>query len=472
MTLTTERPAQILDDLQSRLRERRVIPFVGSGVSRAVCNKEGNPLFPTWRELLTNAINLLPPDHSNSFLVKGFLNRAPCDYLNAAKYAREGLGSRWVDFLRNNLNPDRELVDDTSLALAREVWGLKSRLVITTNYDKVLRWACQNFDNLESWDIEAAAEQSHFLRGDLKHPTVWHLHGKIENCANLILTPDGYQRLYPTEGITEKSYLTALTTLQNTIATYTLLFIGFSMDDDAVRHQLESVSEIFQGCSGPHYILAHKNDIARIKERCPQVETIQFDEYGQPLIDLVHQLGEIAAEGVDKITVTSEPMPSVEHAPKGDDYSPQNRPFTVPFNAKKEHFIGHDGILETVREKLLRGRCASIGQAVSFQGLGGLGKTQLAVEYAHQFNDCYINGVIWINADQDIDAQLTTLADTAKWISPLSEHKDKLAVALQRVRSYSDTLLIFDNVEKHEDIEPYLPLSPASPHILITSRTV
>jgi len=36
----------------------------------------------------------------------------------------------------------RSQVADGSLELARAVWRLGSRLVVTTNYDKVLQWAC------------------------------------------------------------------------------------------------------------------------------------------------------------------------------------------------------------------------------------------------------------------------------------------------------------------------------------------
>jgi hypothetical protein len=152
-------------------------------------------------------------------------------------------------------------------------------------------------------------------------------------------------------------------------------------------------------------------------------------------------------------------------------YSPHNRPFFVPFRPKGDRVIGRETALEDVRRQLTQGRPTAIGQTASFEGIGGLGKTQLAVEYAWRYGDTYPNGVMWINADQDIDAQLTRLAVEAKWVADESEHKVKLDIAKHRLRSYSDCLIIFDNLEAFTAIEPYLPASGAQPHLLATSRT-
>lgn len=153
------------------------------------------------------------------------------------------------------------------------------------------------------------------------------------------------------------------------------------------------------------------------------------------------------------------------------DYDPRNAAFIVPFRAKGKYLVGRAAALEKVRQQLLAGRPTSIGQTALFQGIGGLGKTQLAVEYAHQYRNDYPNGVYWITADENIDAQLTRIAVAARWIAPESEHAIKLAVARQRLKIYSDCLIVFDNLETVDAIRDYLPEPTATPHILVTSRS-
>ena len=410
--------------LQETLSAGRVIPFVGAGVSMNVCDREtGAYLFPSWRELLKRSANRLEEEgnirHANAVRALLDLNK---DYLEVAQLAREGLGEAiWYRFLKEQFDYPPESAKPESLRLAEAIWKLNSQLIITTNYDDVLRWAAPSAP--VPWDREAPAEMAAFLRNETKRPTIWHLHGHIHNVAKIILTRDGYGLLYPeaNEGESKAYYEAALQTLRSLLASHTFLFIGFSLDDAYFGMQLEGIKNIYQGATGPHYVLMHKVELVRGISFGNAVQAIAFEDFGEPLLELVRELAIIANSKEPEITpspkepVASPPEePQAPATPRVADYNPSKYVFSVPFRQKGDQVIGREAALQAVRKQLTEGRRTAIGQAAAFQGLGGLGKTQLAVEYAYRFKDSYPNGIIWLNADQDIDAQLTELADKSR----------------------------------------------------------
>jgi tetratricopeptide (TPR) repeat protein len=167
------------------------------------------------------------------------------------------------------------------------------------------------------------------------------------------------------------------------------------------------------------------------------------------------------------------PEPALVAAPIGvvvATFDPAKSYFSVPYHAKGEQVIGRADALLKVRQQLEKGRRTAIGQTAAFVGLGGLGKTQLAVEYAHAYREKYPGGVYWFNADGDLDGQLTRLAVAARWVSPASEPRVMLEIAAHQIRNRSNCLIVFDNVDEQAAIEALLPESSAGPHLLITSR--
>ncbi|MDO9268129.1 MAG: tetratricopeptide repeat protein [Methylobacter sp.] len=450
----------IPQQLEENLKHGKVIPFVGAGVSMTVLDKSDKPLFPSWKALLMAAAKRLEEEKKpdDEALVRSLVNKG--ELLDAAKYARKALGANWYGFLKSQLDKTKEEAQDASLELARLVWRLGSNLVVTTNYDNVLHWACPRAHDVDKWNIEAAVEQCNLLRDGVKKPTIWHLHGHIGDSANIILTPDGYQRLYA-DDVTERRYKAALQTLHHLLSSRTFLFIGFSLADEDFIDQLRMLEEVYQGAAGPHYVLLPEAQRGYFKSPIPAIEPVFFKDFGEPLLDCLRHMTGIADSAAKPISTINTTVA---------DYSPDKSVFYVPFRAKGEQMVGRKDALEKVRHQLCDGKRTSIGQTAAFQGLGGLGKTQLAVEYAHVYRNEYPNGVIWINADQDITAQLIKLSEEARWVSPLSEQPFKIQTALRRLRETSDCLIVFDNLEQLADIEQYLPKPQFNPHILVTSR--
>ncbi|MBC7910574.1 MAG: hypothetical protein H7Y30_08745, partial [Pyrinomonadaceae bacterium] len=141
--------------LEDRLREGKVIPFVGAGVSMAVLDRQTDKrLFPGWRELLDRAAHRLEEETNgqHAAAVRALLNLPKPDYLEIARHAREGLSEpTWYEFLKDQFDCPRDRAKTESLKLAQAIWNLKSQLVITTNYDDVLQWALPPHVYPESW---------------------------------------------------------------------------------------------------------------------------------------------------------------------------------------------------------------------------------------------------------------------------------------------------------------------------------
>ena len=216
--------------------------------------------------------------------------------LEAAREASNGLGSNWNDFLFEQFDHSINEVADDSLELARLVWELGSRVVITTNYDKVLHWACPWHRDLAVWNIEAAANQVVMLRGEAKRPVVWHLHGYVDDIADVILTPDGYSRLYIGGSQSESRYAAAIETLKNRLASHSFLFVGFSLNDAHFSAQLRQVDQIYKGAAGPHYVLLSRAEADRLnRKEYPAIEVIAYDDHGPPLLAKLRELIAAAA---------------------------------------------------------------------------------------------------------------------------------------------------------------------------------
>ena len=140
------------------------------------------------------------------------------------------------------------------------------------------------------------------------------------------------------------------------------------------------------------------------------------------------------------------------------------RLWNVP--ARNQAFIGRDALLIAVRDRLAAGRSAVV-QALN--GMGGVGKTQLAAEYAHRFAADY-DLAWWINAEQSglIGDQMASLGAGLRCLPPGSGGDAGRAAILADLRQRGRWLLIFDNAAAPADVMSWLP--GGSGHVLITSR--
>ena len=134
--------------------------------------------------------------------------------------------------------------------------------------------------------------------------------------------------------------------------------------------------------------------------------------------------------------------------------------------ARNPGFTGRAKLLEEVRKQLLGGDRAVV-QAL--HGMGGVGKTQLAIEYTHRFAAEY-DLVWWIAAEQSglIAEQFAVLAAELGCALPGADLEAVRRAVLAELHGRDRWLLVFDNAEDPEDLAHWLP--GGGGHVLITSR--
>ena len=139
-----------------------------------------------------------------------------------------------------------------------------------------------------------------------------------------------------------------------------------------------------------------------------------------------------------------------------------DRIWNVP--GENPHFTGREELLAELRRRLRSGQATQ-----ALYGMGGVGKSQLALQYAHQFAADY-DLVWWINAEQPvlIPGQLTTLAARLGLASGPTV-ADTVARLLAELHGRSRWLLIFDNAERATEIADYVPGGEGC--VIITSRS-
>jgi hypothetical protein len=138
---------------------------------------------------------------------------------------------------------------------------------------------------------------------------------------------------------------------------------------------------------------------------------------------------------------------------------------------RNKNFTGRDDILAQLRQGVSSAITAVLPHAL--QGMGGVGKTAVAIEYTHRYRAEY-ELVWWIPADQPalVRSSLAGLAEPLglQWATAAGIEGAASAVldALRRGEPFARWLLIFDNADQPEDLNEIIPRGPGD--VLITSR--
>lgn len=232
-------PASLIREVAAR----RCAFFLGAGVSASAADTSGNHP-KTWREFLTEACTLV-----QDLKQKRVLNRLIKD----GKYLLALQG------IRDYVNPAdyRGLLDTHFNSIAfrpsdihKSIYQLDSRIVITTNFDKIYERYCLEFGatgafKVINYDSTDLADE---LRSDTR--LIIKAHGSIDNISKMIFTRAEYHNA-------KAQYQQFYEILKAIFLTHTVMFFGCGLEDPDMLLLLEDV-KITSSSAKPHYLIIRR----------------------------------------------------------------------------------------------------------------------------------------------------------------------------------------------------------------------
>lgn len=144
--------------------------------------------------------------------------------------------------------------------------------------------------------------------------------------------------------------------------------------------------------------------------------------------------------------------------------------WNIPYS-RNSFFIGRDELIIRLRTQLQAGQATALSQPQAITGLGGIGKTQIAVEYAYRFHQDY-QAVLWARAEttEDLTSSYVTMASL---LSLPEKEAQEQEITIDAVKTWLQThggwLLILDNADDLSLVPAFLPPALGG-HLLLTTR--
>ena len=323
-------------------------------------------------------------------------------------------------------------------------------ILATTNYDGLLEQVTRR--PAVTWQDQARAQA--VLRGG--EQAVLHLHGFWQEPESVVLGVRSYEELLGAEH--------AQAMQQAMTAMGTLLFVGFGagLADPNFTALRTWMARLFRGSEYRHFRLAKDDEVAALRAEHGQDERVFVLGYGPGHADLAPYLRRLAPAPPPPADGAANPPPQTR--PRGPGGLPPV--WNLPY-ASNPSFTGRAAVLDGLHAGLIRERGMLHPQVIA--GTGGVGKTQLAVEYAWRHRGDY-NSVWWIRAETSASLYGDYAALAPQVGLGQDPNQDTMAVAVRAwLEDHPRWLVIFDNADDPAAIVPLLPRA-GDGHVLITSQ--
>jgi tetratricopeptide (TPR) repeat protein len=139
---------------------------------------------------------------------------------------------------------------------------------------------------------------------------------------------------------------------------------------------------------------------------------------------------------------------------------------------RNPYFMGHDKLLKFLHRRLCRTKKRGYNNRVALYGLGGVGKTQTAIEYVYRNRKFYKGGVYWISGVDrgTLFAGFQEIAKTTNCMPITGDPLDIVRGVLAWMKKQEPWLLVIDNLDDVSVVDQQLPEGSITQHTLITTR--
>lgn len=271
-------------DLVDDVARRKTVLFIGAGASMWAKPRSGGS-FKNWSDFLSHACTKVG-DLSTRRLINSCIKRS--DFLIASELLKNELGEEW----RRILSAEFQQAADIS-RLHRALIALDQRIVVTTNFDKLIETAWASITNDRHPSVISKVDQKAFRLFRDDEPYLIKLHGSIDEPDGIVFDKTSYQRT----AFANQFYRDLIGTL---LLTHTFIFVGFSMEDPAISLVVESHAYKYSD-TRPHYIFTSGSPNQRLDELSKTLRklfVLRYSEKNQhaALAESIEALGREAQE--------------------------------------------------------------------------------------------------------------------------------------------------------------------------------
>jgi serine/threonine protein kinase/tetratricopeptide (TPR) repeat protein len=184
-------------------------------------------------------------------------------------------------------------------------------------------------------------------------------------------------------------------------------------------------------------------------------------------VDLLRDLARIASTRLPPRNRISGLLDAQARASETPSFAERSDRLLVPLH-RNPNFTGRETLLSRVRTELRR---VGGSPVVALRGAGGMGKSQLALEYTYRYGDDY-DLVAWLRAEKpetlaEDHAALAQTLGLPEGTGP--DQRERIEAVRSWLERYSGWLLVFDNAQNPDAIRRFLPRVSLG-HVLVTSR--